>query len=51
MSKISWVTSFDENNNYLVALENKYKTSCKLSLNEILNTSNQAANQNHLENY
>ncbi len=38
MSKISWVTSFDENNDYLVALENKYKTSCKLSLNEILYT-------------
>jgi hypothetical protein len=38
MSEINWVTSFDENNMYLVALENKYKSSCKLSLNEILNT-------------
>ena len=38
MSEINWVTSFDENNNYLVTLENKYKSSCKLSLNEILNT-------------
>jgi hypothetical protein len=38
MSEFNWVTSFDENNMYLVALENKYKSSCKLSLNEILNT-------------
>jgi hypothetical protein len=38
MSKVNWVTSFDENNNYIISLENKYKTSCKLSLNEILNT-------------
>ena len=38
MSKISWVKSFHENNNYIMALENKYKTSCKLSLNEIVNT-------------
>jgi len=38
MSKVNWVTSFDENNNYIVSLENKYKTSCKLSLNEIIST-------------
>jgi hypothetical protein len=38
MSNFDWVTSFDENNIYLVGLENKYKTSCKLSLNEIINT-------------
>ena len=38
MSKISWVKSFDENNNYIMALENKYKTSCKLSLNEIVSS-------------
>jgi hypothetical protein len=38
MSNFSWVTSFDENNNYLINLENKYKSSCKLSLNEIVNT-------------
>jgi len=37
MSKVNWVTSFDENNNYIISLENKYKTSCKLSLNEIIN--------------
>ena len=36
MSKINWVTSFDENNNYIVELESKYKNSCKLSINEIV---------------
>ena len=36
MSKLNWVTSFDENNNYIINLENKFKTSCKLSLNEIV---------------
>jgi len=36
MSKINWATSFDENNNYIVELENKYKNSCKLSINEIV---------------
>jgi hypothetical protein len=39
MSTINWVTSFDDNNLYLVSLENKYKTNCKLSLNEIITTS------------
>jgi hypothetical protein len=38
MSTFNWVNSFDENNIYLVSLENKYKSSCKLSLNEIINT-------------
>jgi len=36
MSKLNWVTSFDENNNYIINLENKFKSSCKLSLNEIV---------------
>jgi len=36
MSKLNWVTSFDENNNNIINLENKFKTSCKLSLNEIV---------------
>jgi hypothetical protein len=39
MSKLNWVTSFDENNNYIINLENKFKTSCKLSLNEIVTNS------------
>jgi hypothetical protein len=38
MSKLDWVISFDENNDYIKTLENKYKISCKLSLNEIVNT-------------
>jgi hypothetical protein len=38
INKIDWVSSFDENNNYLISLENKYKTSCRLSLNEIVGT-------------
>jgi hypothetical protein len=36
MSKINWVTSFDENNNYITELESKYKNSCKLSINEVI---------------
>jgi hypothetical protein len=38
MNTFNWVNSFDENNIYLVSLENKYKSSCKLSLNEIIST-------------
>jgi len=38
MSNFNWVNSFDENNNYIVDIENKFKSSCKLSLNEIVNT-------------
>ncbi len=38
MSKIDWVNSFDENNNYIVTLENKYKITAKLSLNDVVNT-------------
>jgi len=38
MSTVNWVTSFDENNNYIVSLESKYKINAKLSLNEVVET-------------
>ena len=36
IKKIDWVSSIDENNNYITNLESKYKTSSKLSINEII---------------